>query len=184
MHCRRPDLDKIDPRSPRRNILSSNRNCRSRHYQIKRRIESMRNNLRINGERLCWRLDRLAQIGRMAGDEVCRLPGQKPDPRSLGALPKALRMGREMGIPLAQMVWRLSTLPCRFLKLPDPTLKIGADASLVLFDPNSVCERNDYADDGIDVVWVHGAGLGCGPVHPMRKVRARVSALRHSCQAP
>jgi N-acyl-D-amino-acid deacylase len=65
-------------------------------------------------------------------------------------------MSREIGIPLAQMVWRLSTLPCRFLKLPDPTLKIGADASLVLFDPNSVCERNDYADDGIDLVWVHG----------------------------
>jgi N-carbamoyl-L-amino-acid hydrolase len=33
----------------------------------------MRNNLRINGERLCWRLDRLAQVGRIAGDGVCRL---------------------------------------------------------------------------------------------------------------
>jgi N-carbamoyl-L-amino-acid hydrolase len=33
----------------------------------------MRNNLRINGERLCWRLDRLAQIGRIPGDGVCRL---------------------------------------------------------------------------------------------------------------
>ena len=88
-------------------------------------------------------------------------PGQKLHPRSLGAFPKALRMGREMGIPLAQMVWRLSTLPCRFLNLPDPTLKIGADASLVLFDPKGVCERNDYTDplvppDGIDLVWVHG----------------------------
>ena len=31
-------------------------------------------------------------------------PGQKPHPRSLGAFPKALRMGREMGIPLEQMV--------------------------------------------------------------------------------
>ena len=88
-------------------------------------------------------------------------PGQKPHPRSLGAFPKALRMGREMGIPLAHMVWRLSTRPCRFLNLPDPTLKIGADASLVLFDPSGVCERNDYGDplvppDGIDLVWVHG----------------------------
>jgi N-acyl-D-amino-acid deacylase len=88
-------------------------------------------------------------------------PGQKLHPRSLGAFPKALRMGREMGIPLTQMIWRLSTLPCRFLNLPDPTLKIGADASLVLFDPNAVRERNDYSDplvppDGIDFVWVHG----------------------------
>ena len=33
----------------------------------------MRNNLRINGECLCWRLDQLAQIGRIAGDGVCRL---------------------------------------------------------------------------------------------------------------
>ena len=88
-------------------------------------------------------------------------PGQKLHPRSLGAFPKALRMGRDMGIPLTQMIWRLSTLPCRFLNLPDPTLKIGSDASLVLFDPNTVRERNDYLDplvspDGIDFVWVHG----------------------------
>jgi beta-ureidopropionase / N-carbamoyl-L-amino-acid hydrolase len=33
----------------------------------------MRNNLRINGERLCGRLDQLAQIGRIAGEGVCRL---------------------------------------------------------------------------------------------------------------
>jgi N-acyl-D-aspartate/D-glutamate deacylase len=88
-------------------------------------------------------------------------PGQKPHPRALGAFPKALRMGREMGLPLAQMIWRLSTLPCRFLNLPDPTLRIGADASLVLFDPDVVRERNDYADpltppEGIDFVWIHG----------------------------
>jgi N-acyl-D-aspartate/D-glutamate deacylase len=88
-------------------------------------------------------------------------PGQKPHPRALGAFPKALRMGREMGIPLAQMVWRMATLPCRFLNLPDPTLKVGADASLVLFDAEAVAERNDYLDPlarptGIDRVWVHG----------------------------
>ncbi len=88
-------------------------------------------------------------------------PGQKPHPRSLGAFPKALRMGREMGIPLEQMIWRMATLPCRFLNLPDPTLRVGADASLVLFDPETVAERNDYLDPsirpvGIDMVWVHG----------------------------
>jgi N-carbamoyl-L-amino-acid hydrolase len=33
----------------------------------------MWDNLRINGERLCSRLDRLAQIGRIAGEGVCRL---------------------------------------------------------------------------------------------------------------
>src|SRR5271166_2335186 len=88
-------------------------------------------------------------------------PGQKPHPRSLGAFPKALRLGREMGIPLEQMVWRMATLPCRFLNLADPTLRVGADASLVLFNPHTVCERNDYIDPsvppvGIDMVWIHG----------------------------
>ena len=88
-------------------------------------------------------------------------PGQKPHPRSLGAFPKALRMGREMGVPLEQMIWRMATLPCRFLNLPDPTLRVGADASLVLFNPHTVCERNDYIDPsvppvGIDMVWIHG----------------------------
>lgn len=88
-------------------------------------------------------------------------PGQQPHPRAIGAFPKALRMACEMGIPVEQMVWRLSTLPCRFLKLPDPTLKNGADASLVLFDPETVGERNDYLHPlvrpvGIDMVWVHG----------------------------
>lgn len=91
-------------------------------------------------------------------------PGQKPHPRSLGAFPKALRMGREMKVPLEQMIWRMATLPCRFLNLPDPTLRAGADASLVLFDPITVGERNDYLDPsgrpvGIDMVWVHGQSV-------------------------
>jgi N-acyl-D-amino-acid deacylase len=89
-------------------------------------------------------------------------PGQQPHPRALGAFPKALRMAREMGIPLEQMVFRLATLPCRFLHLPDPVLRAGADASLVLLDAERVRENNDYLDPmvlptGIDAVWVHGA---------------------------
>jgi N-acyl-D-amino-acid deacylase len=88
-------------------------------------------------------------------------PGQKPHPRALGAFPKALRMSREMCIPLEQMVWRMATLPCRFLNLPEPTLRPGADASLVLFDPETVTDRGTYLDPllrpvGIDMVWVHG----------------------------
>jgi len=88
-------------------------------------------------------------------------PGQKPHPRSLGAFPKALRLARDMAVPLQQMIWRMATLPCRFLNLPNPTLQPGADASLVLFDPDTVAERNDYTDpstrpSGIDMVWVHG----------------------------
>ncbi len=88
-------------------------------------------------------------------------PGQKPHPRALGAFPKALRMAREMGIPLKDVVFRISTLPCRFLGIEEPVLGKGADASLVLFDWSAVRERNDYLSplepsEGIDVVWVHG----------------------------
>jgi N-acyl-D-amino-acid deacylase len=113
-------------------------------------------------------------------------PGQKPHPRSLGAFPKALRMGREMGIPLERMIWRMATLPCRFLNLPNPTLRAGADASLVLFDPGTVGERNDYLDPsvrpvGIDMVWVHGQlVLDHGELHVPRPFpgRALVSPVR------
>lgn len=88
-------------------------------------------------------------------------PGQKPHPRALGAFPKALRMAREMGIPLKDIVFRMSTLPCRFLGITEPVLGKGADASLVLFEWSAVRERNDYLNplvpsEGIDVVWVHG----------------------------
>ncbi len=91
-------------------------------------------------------------------------PGQNPHPRALGAFPRALRMAREIGIGLAQIVYRMSTLPCRFLGLEDPVLRVGTDASLVLFEPGTVRERNDYLDplvppEGIDAVWVHGEML-------------------------
>jgi N-acyl-D-amino-acid deacylase len=88
-------------------------------------------------------------------------PGQKPHPRALAAFPKALRLAREMGLALEHVVWRMATLPCRFLRLPDPVLRPGADASLVLFDAERVRDTNDYLDplapnEGIDMVWVHG----------------------------
>ena len=98
-------------------------------------------------------------------------PGQKPHPRALGAFPKALRMAREMGVPLKDIVFRISTLPCRFLGIEEPVLSEGGDASLVLFDWGAVRERNDYLNplvpsEGIDVVWVHGEKvLDHGEIH-------------------
>lgn len=88
-------------------------------------------------------------------------PGQKPHPRLLGAFPKALRMARELGVSLAEIVHRLSVLPCVFMGLPSPVLRVGADASMVLFDWDTVGERNTFEDplvhpEGIDAVWVHG----------------------------
>jgi N-acyl-D-aspartate/D-glutamate deacylase len=88
-------------------------------------------------------------------------PGQQPHPRSIGAFPKALRLARELGIPLRSIVQRMTALPCAFLRLPSPVLRPGADASLVLFDAERVGERNSYEQplvppEGIACVWVHG----------------------------
>ncbi len=88
-------------------------------------------------------------------------PGQKPHPRSLGAFPKALRMARELGIGLAEIVHRLAVMPCEFMGLPSPALRPGGDASMVLFHWETVRETNTFEDPltppaGIDAVWVHG----------------------------
>ncbi len=99
-------------------------------------------------------------------------PGQKPHPRSLGAFPKALRMARELGIPVAEIVHRLAVLPCDFMGLASPVLREGADASLVLIDWDRVTERNSYEDPlvppaGIDATWVHGDLVQHeGRIHP------------------
>ena len=103
-------------------------------------------------------------------------PGQKPHPRSLGAFPKALRLGREMGIPLEQMVWRMATLPCRFLHLADPTLKVGADASLTLFDPGER-RRAQRLSRPVDPPGRDRHGVGARPLRarPRRAVAPRRS---------
>jgi N-acyl-D-amino-acid deacylase len=107
-------------------------------------------------------------------------PGQKPHPRSLGTFPKALRTARELGIPLREIVYRMTELPCRFLHLESPVLDPGADASLVLFDPERVGERNTYEEpfippEGIERVWVHGQlVLERGAFHVPRPFPGRV----------
>jgi N-acyl-D-amino-acid deacylase len=88
-------------------------------------------------------------------------PGQKPHPRSIGSFPKALRMARDLGIPVTEIVHRLAVLPCEFMGLLSPVLRVGVDASVVLFDWENVTDRNTYEDplvppEGIDAVWVHG----------------------------
>ena len=106
-------------------------------------------------------------------------PGQKPHPRSLGSFPKALRMARELGIPLAEIVHRLAVLPCEFMGLPSPVLREGADASVVLFDWGRVTDRNSYEDplvppDGVDAVWVHGELVQHeGRIHPPKAFGGR-----------
>ena len=115
-------------------------------------------------------------------------PGQKPHPRSIGAFPKALRMAREMAIAPQEIIYRLSTLPCRFLGLEDPVLQPGADASMVLLDWETVAERNSFEDplvppDGIDAVWIHGDLVYAeGGFHPPSPFGGRIltSAARET----
>ena len=112
-------------------------------------------------------------------------PGQKPHPRSLGSFPKALRMARELGIPVAEIVHRLAVLPCDFMGLPSPVLRAGADASLVLIDWDRVTERNSYEDplvppEGIDATWVHGDLVQ----HEGRILPPKVFAGRHLLTGP
>ena len=47
-------------------------------------------------------------------------PGQKPHPRSLGSFPKALRMARELGIDVAEIVHRLAVLAVRVHGVAEP----------------------------------------------------------------
>lgn len=94
-------------------------------------------------------------------DGLMPAPGAKPHPRSLGAFPKALRMARELGIPIERIAYRMSSLPCAFLQLESPVLRVGGDASLVMLDWETVGECNDYKNPltpptGIHKVWVHG----------------------------
>lgn len=106
-------------------------------------------------------------------------PGQKPHPRLLGAFPKALRMARELGVPLIEIVHRLTVLPCEFMGLPSPALRPGADASLVLFDWERVTDRNSFLEplmhpDGIEAVWVHGELLHSqGQIHVPQRFAGR-----------
>jgi len=55
----------------------------------------MQANLRINGERLCARLDALAHIGRIAGDGVCRLALSDEDRQGRDLV---VRWMRELGL--------------------------------------------------------------------------------------
>ena len=58
-------------------------------------------------------------------------------------------------------MWRMATLPCRFLNLADPTLRVGRGrlADAVRSGDGRRAQRLPRAVDpagGIDMVWIHG----------------------------
>jgi N-acyl-D-aspartate/D-glutamate deacylase len=85
-------------------------------------------------------------------------------PRGAGTYPRVLgRFVRERKwLTLEDAVRKMTSLPAARLKLTDRgTLKPGAWADLVLFDPDTVIDRSTFDDPftlpiGIRQVWVNG----------------------------
>ena len=88
----------------------------------------------------------------------------KPHPRSYGTFPRVLgEYAREQRVlSLPQAVHKMTGLPARRLGLTDRgTIKVGARADLVVFDPRRVVDRATYEDPhryptGIEHVLVNG----------------------------
>lgn len=98
----------------------------------------------------------------VASDGIAR--GRHPHPRTWGTFPRVLgHYSRDVGLyPLEEAVRRMTAMPADRFGLTDRgTLRVGAFADLVLFDPALVCERADFDTptrpaDGIVSVWVNG----------------------------
>ena len=93
----------------------------------------------------------------------CYLSEGQGHPRAAGAFPRFLcRTAAESGLTLNEAVARITSLPARRLGLNGKgTLREGADADLVLFNPVLLRDRATYAEptlppEGIAAVYVAG----------------------------
>ncbi len=90
--------------------------------------------------------------------------GQRPHPRLYGAFARFLgHYVRERGLlPLEEAVRKITALPAARLRLRDRgTVEVGKMADLVLFDPQTIGDRADYAHPrrfarGIEYVLIRG----------------------------
>jgi N-acyl-D-amino-acid deacylase len=111
-----------------------------------------------------------------------------PHPRLWGTFPRMLGhyVRQERLVPLEQAVHRMTMLPAQWFGLRDRgTLRAGAFADVVVFDPDSIIDRSTFGDpirksEGIDavivngeIVWEHGRPTGRRP----GRVLARDPAL-------
>jgi N-acyl-D-aspartate/D-glutamate deacylase len=89
--------------------------------------------------------------------------GARVHPRAYGSFVRVLALARERGTDLAAAVHRMSGLSARILGLPDRgSVRAGAVADLVLFDPVNVTDRATYEQPtllpaGVEAVMVGGA---------------------------
>lgn len=83
-------------------------------------------------------------------------------PRGFGAFPEFLKRNLENGLPLGQIIRRMTGAPAEKFGLKDRgVLREGAFADLVLIDLKKLCARSRFADphapaDGIEKVFVNG----------------------------
>ena len=110
-------------------------------------------------------------------------------PRGFGSFPRVLgHYVRDRKVmPLEEAVRRMTSLPAKSLGVDRGTIKVGAPADLVLFDPATVADRATIKDPhmsslGINPVWVagqvvyeNGKTTGAAPGRVLRRQSARSS---------
>ncbi len=93
----------------------------------------------------------------------CILSEGNGHPRAAGAFPRFLnRYVGEGGLSLFEALYKITAMPAERLKLPHKgTFRRGADADIVIFDPETIRDRSTFMDpvrapEGIAAVFVAG----------------------------
>lgn len=95
----------------------------------------------------------------------CFLSEGNGHPRAAGAFPRFLRVyAKECGMSLPEALFQITALPARRLGLSGKgTLCPGADADLVLFDPDCLKDRADFQNPVLPPEGIHAVFLAGRP---------------------